>query len=99
MMVLLIMTLSVLTKMMLQFMNNNNGDLGGYGTQFIMKVSLRSVEIIAMFSISILNYHLFVVTGTKSWSVRHSKNLHSTPWMSYWIQSHPNILEQSVLVI
>ena len=72
---------------------------GDHGTQFIIKMSLRSVEIIAMFSISILNYHLFVVTGTKFCSVRYSKSLHSTPWMSYWIQSHPNILEQSVLVI
>ncbi|ODV70761.1 uncharacterized protein CYBJADRAFT_169929 [Cyberlindnera jadinii NRRL Y-1542] len=72
-------TPTVLMRMMTQFMNNNNsGDHGDRRTQFIIQVALKSVAIIVMLSLSILNYHLFVVIGGKFYSVRYSKNLHST---------------------
>ncbi|CEP20482.1 unnamed protein product [Cyberlindnera jadinii] len=73
------MTPTVLMRMMIQFMNNNNsGDHRDHGTQFIIQVTLNSVVIIVKLFLSILIYHLFAVIGTKSYWVRFSKNLHST---------------------
>ncbi|ODV71696.1 uncharacterized protein CYBJADRAFT_169312, partial [Cyberlindnera jadinii NRRL Y-1542] len=74
------MTPTVLMSMMIQFINNNSGDHGDHRdhrTQCIIQV-LKSVAIIAMQSLSILNYHLFVATRTKFYSVTYSKNFHST---------------------
>ncbi|CEP21774.1 unnamed protein product [Cyberlindnera jadinii] len=59
-------TPTVLMRMMIQFMTNNNSrDHGDRRTQFVIQVTLNSVVIIVKLSLSILNYHLFVATRTK----------------------------------
>ena len=65
-------------RMMIQFItNNNNGDHRDRGAQCIIQ-DLKSVGIIAMLSLSMQNYDLFVVIGEKFHPARYSKNLHST---------------------
>ncbi|CEP23005.1 unnamed protein product [Cyberlindnera jadinii] len=86
MMVLLIMipalntssmiTPTVLKRVVIQFMTNTN--IRDHRTRFIIQVGSNSVMISAMLSLSMQNYHLFVATGAKFYSVTYSKNLHST---------------------
>ncbi|ODV74427.1 uncharacterized protein CYBJADRAFT_73397 [Cyberlindnera jadinii NRRL Y-1542] len=69
---------TVLMRVMIQFMNDNNGDLGGHGIWSEIQVILKSVAIVIIHSLSLLIYHLFAVIGPKLYSVRYSKKLHST---------------------
>ncbi|ODV75382.1 uncharacterized protein CYBJADRAFT_166120, partial [Cyberlindnera jadinii NRRL Y-1542] len=68
------MTPTVLMRMMIQFMNNNNS--GDHGISSKIQVILKSVAIVIIHSLSMLIYHLFSVIGTWFYS-RNSMNLQS----------------------